>query len=258
MVTAHRAQPPEQRPAFWYELARMSRPSRGCHGLALLLVVGILLVGAGLRFSRIGAGLDPDEFRWFQRAAAFVPLTWQSFDLDARLFFYPTLFGYAAGAWTWIASALGLPASKTQQGFVEIVLIARSVSAFFGLVTVAVVGAASLRMYSLATSLVAMAFAALNPVELIQLHSYASADVLLTACFALSVLAAHQLAATGTATAAVVAGVAVGLAFTAKYTGLAALAPVAWAILEVYRREGSPRRVAVLGCVALLALAGTA
>src|SRR5260221_10995008 len=77
-----------------------------------LPVVGILLIAASLRFWRIGAGLDeglghPDEFRWFIQAAGFVPLSCRSFDLDATIFFYPTLFGYAVGLTTALAHGVG-------------------------------------------------------------------------------------------------------------------------------------------------------
>src|SRR5207247_985599 len=88
-----------------------------------------------LRFWRLSWGLAngeffPDELIFSGRAAAFVPLSWASFDLHD--FLYPTLYGYLAGAATAIAHALGvLPApGRYPPGAI---LMARIVSAAAGL-----------------------------------------------------------------------------------------------------------------------------
>lgn len=232
---------------------------RRLSGSTLAAIVGALLLAAALRFWRIGVGLDhgvvhPDEFRWFLRSAAFVPLSCSSFDLSPTLFFYPTLFGYAAGLATAVAHATGIIVGDPVTAVPQIILIARSVAAGFGVLAVAIVGLAAWRMYSPAAALIAMAFVALDPVALIQLHAYASVDVLLVCCFALTVLAAYRLAVQGTTRAALIAGALVGLSFATKYPGLASLVPVGLGVVETYRRERDVRRAAVLFGSVLLGL----
>ena len=225
----------------------------------LAAIAGVLVIAAALRFWRIGVGLDhgvvhPDEFDWFLRSAAFVPLSCSSFDLGPTLFFYPTLFGYAAGLATAIAHAAGIIVGDPFTVVPQIILIARSVAAFSGVLAVAIVGFAASRMYSPATGLMAMAFVALDPVALSQLRAYASVDVPLASCFALTVLAAYRLAVQGTTRAALVAGVLVGLSFATKYPGLASLVPVGLGVAEVYRRDRNLERAAILLGVVLLGL----
>ena len=88
--------------------------ARQRRGIAALLAAMTLLAAVALRFWRLSWGLAngeffPDELIFSGRAAAFVPLSWASFDLHD--FLYPTLYGYLAGAATAIAHALGvLPA----------------------------------------------------------------------------------------------------------------------------------------------------
>jgi hypothetical protein len=90
---------------------------------------------------------------------------------------------------------------------------------------------------------------AVVPLEVLQSH-YASVDSLLVACGTLAVLLALGLAAQGGPASAALAGGAAGLAFGAKYTGLAALVPVAVAIVAQTRATGTPRRALGLGLAA--------
>src|SRR5439155_1378886 len=119
--------------------------ARQRRGIAALLGAMTLLAAVALRFWRLSWGLAngeffPDELIFSGRAAAFVPLSWASFDLHD--FLYPTLYGYLAGAATAIAHALGvLPApGRYPPGAI---LMARIVSAAAGVLTVGLVSLAA-------------------------------------------------------------------------------------------------------------------
>ena len=101
---------------------------------------------------------------------------------------------------------------------------------------------------------------AVVPVEAMQAH-YASVDPLLGACTTLALLLACGLVLSGSAWAALAAGGAAGLAFSAKYTGLVTLGTCGWAVLEVCLHERSPRPLLrllpplLIGFLAFVALA---
>src|SRR2546422_5411139 len=166
--------------------------ARQRRGIAALLAAMTLLAAVALRFWRLSWGLAngeffPDELIFSGRAAAFVPLSWASFDLHD--FLYPTLYGYLAGAATAIAHALGvLPApGRYPPGAI---LMARIVSAAAGVLTVGVVGVLANRMYSRRVGLAATALMAVAPLHALHVH-IAATDVTLTAFAALTLLAPH-------------------------------------------------------------------
>ncbi len=232
--------------------------ARQRRGIAALLAAMTLLAAVGLRFWRLSWGLAngeffPDELIFSGRAAAFVPLSWASFDLHD--FLYPTLYGYLAGAATAIAHALGvLPApGRYPPGAI---LMARIVSAAAGVLTVGVVGVLANRMYSRRVGLAATALMAVAPLHALHVH-IAATDVTLTAFAALTLLAAHALAGEPRPTLAAAAGMAAGLGLATKYNGLALLVPVGWAILEGAIRARSPRPCLALGLVSLAAFGAT-
>jgi hypothetical protein len=211
------------------------------------------LATLGLRFWRLTWGLDDaswfiDEGPFAARAAAFVPLSWRS--LEAPNFHYPTLYGYLAGAATAAAAALGLIAPPAPPYTPAVVLTARVTATLAGVATVLLVGLIGRRLCSARVGLVAAALLAVAPLHAMHSH-IAATDTLLTACAALTILAAWRLAARGGVGAALAAGVTVGLATATKYTGLAFLLPVGWAVLEHGVRRRSVRAGVVLGATAL-------
>jgi len=230
----------------------MTRPSRW---VTALLVIAIAMVAIALRFWGLSSGLADDlfvfdEVMWVNRAKKFLPLTWASFDHNFKDGgHYPALYGYATGLTAALANALGLmPRGLTFT--TGTILLARGVSAAAGVVNVALVGLLASRMYSASVGIAAAALAAVTMMDVVQV-SFATVDVLLLACFTLALLASWSLATRGTPARAALAGFAAGLAFATKYTGLAALAPAAMAVLEWWWRERSARRAVILGSIVL-------
>ncbi len=246
----HAAEPRPQR-------SRLGSPVARCGA-----VLAIAAVAIGLRFWRLDWGLldermaFPDELLiWAKYLRAFVPLGATSFerpDTVAALF-YPTLFGYLAGLATALAHALGLVPSPHESLF-ESLLLARMLSATAGLATVALVGALAWRAHSPRAGLLAAALAAVVPLEVIHSH-LVSVDILLGTGMMATLLLACRLARVGTMGAALATGLATGLTFGTKYTGLALTVPVAWAVVEAAWRERSPRRLVVLAAASLCAFA---
>lgn len=241
-------------------VARANRRATG-----LLLAGAVALTAVALRWWRLGWGLGdetwfPDERLWAARARAFVPISWQSVIAGAAstgnlpYLVYPTLYGYLAGLVTWAASTRGWVAPEEPAFSIDAILIARWISAAASVATVALGGLLARRMYSPGVGLATAALLAVLPFEAMQVH-YAAVDTLLTTCVALTLLASWALVQRGTARAALLAGGAAGLAFSTKYTGIAAGAAVGWAIIEHGWRERSLARL--LG-LALAALAGFA
>ena len=221
-------------------------------------VLAIAAVAIGLRFWRLDWGLldermaFPDELLiWSKYLRAFVPFGAASFerpDTVAALF-YPTLFGYLAGLATALAHALGLVPSPHESVF-ESLLLARMLSSTAGLATVALVGALTWRAHSPRAGLLAAALAAVLPLEVIHSH-LVSVDILLGTGMMATLLLACRLARVGTTGAALATGLAAGLTFGTKYTGLAVIVPVAWAVVEAAWRQRSPRRLVLLAAAAL-------
>ena len=227
--------------------------SRRTRILRAVAVAAIAATAVFLRVRRLSWGLAdeqffPDEIIWIRRASAFVPLSRQSFAVDFDLT-YPALYGYLIGLVTALAHALGV--TRPPPGFyMDIVLIARLVSALFGVLHVALVGLLATRMYSPRAGLAAAAMMAVLPLEVVQVH-YASVDLLLLTCFTLTLLACHALARRGTVPVAVLAGAGAGVAFATKQTGLAAIAFAGVPLLERLRRKDSRARIVVLAAALL-------
>ncbi len=223
---------------------------------AVLLIV---ITAVALRFWRLSWGLAeegwfPDEWYFSSRAAAFVPLSWASF--KPRDFIYPPLTGYLAGAVTLAAHALGAIAGRPTGNSPEVILVTRGVCAAAGVATVGLAGVTARRMYSPGAGLAAAALLAVAPLHAMYAH-VAATDVLLAAGFALTALLAFGLAERGTAALAVATGAAAGLTVGTKYTGLAVLAPVGWAIVERAAATRSASRAAGIGLATLGAFAAT-
>jgi 4-amino-4-deoxy-L-arabinose transferase-like glycosyltransferase len=224
-----------------------------------ILALVIAATGMWLRFWRLDWGLPqglwfPDETILFTpRAVAFTRLSWASF--DTRGLVYPTLYGNVSGLVLWAVRAVGLIDQQITAASPGVLLLMRAVSATMGVATIALVGITGARMYSPRVGMAAAALTSVVPFHAMHSH-IAATDVVLTACTALTLLCAFSLARdNGNGGHALLAGVAAGLTFASKYTGLAMLVPVAWAILERLRQAWNRDRKSVVALGAMLGLA---
>src|SRR5438093_8888714 len=130
----------------------------------------IALTAALLRCWRLTWGLFdggwfPDEGVFSARAAAFVPLSAASFELQANDFGYPTLYGYLAGATLAAAHGIGLLPLPVRPRAPEVILAARWVSAAASMATVALVAILGRRLYGPGVGAVAAACLAVAPLS---------------------------------------------------------------------------------------------
>jgi hypothetical protein len=241
--------------------ARLSaQPGRwpGPFGATTSLAVVICGSAAALRIWRLSWGLPahsgfPDEWASFTvYAPSFVPLTWASF--TAHGFQYPTLYGYLIGLTTALLHGLGVLTGPVPATSMDALMVGRGLSAAMGLATIGLVALLGKRMYSPGVALSAAALMAVAPFHVMYGH-IAATDVPLTALTALTMLAAHATTQGETPLSPAAGGFVAGLAFATKYTGLAMLAPVVWALLERTLRERSASRSATSALAALLGFA---
>lgn len=229
---------------------------------AAIGVVAVASTAAFVRCWRLGWGLSettrylgfPDEILlWLAYVRDFIPLSWSSFDhLNLN---YPTLYGYLVGLTTAALHAIGLiTIADPQHPFLhpapDALLVARGISVVASLATIAIVGLTAARMYSRRAGLFAAALMAVVPFEILYAH-LASPDILLTTFFAATTLLAQRTAVGSKPwLAAIAAGLAAGAATATKYTGLASIVVVAWAVGEHAYRRGSLRTAWLLGALA--------
>jgi hypothetical protein len=222
------------------------------------LVVAILgvAVAVWLRLWRLDWGLGeqagfPEEVWFFAPyAAKFIPLSLRSFDV--ALLLYPPLHGYLVGMSAALAHCVGLVAGAPDPASRAAVLLARSVSAVTGVVTVLLMGIGGHVMYGPTVGLVALLLMAVAPLHAVYGH-LGTTDTTLVAFITATLLAAYGAARSTRRAPLLLAGAMAGFAFASKYTGLACIVPVGWAILERRRREDSYRPL-----LAALALAAGA
>jgi hypothetical protein len=193
----------------------------------------------------------PDEWVWWRRGSAFVPLSCSSFDaIGLPQFPYPTLYGYVTGALTALATALGAmhPPTQVLLPDLAVVGIARGVAAAAGVASAVATAVLGARLSSRAVGLAAAALLAVAPLDAWQVH-YASVDPLLSLLSVAVCLPCLAWLRRGGWRPAFAAGALAGLAFATKYTGVLALAPVGYAVLERAWQERS-LRTALQGLVA--------
>jgi 4-amino-4-deoxy-L-arabinose transferase-like glycosyltransferase len=227
---------------------------------ALVGAAAILAFAVAIGLWRLDFGLDlgiafTDERLVFGRyLAGFVPLSLDSFDRPPGqgAFAYPTLLGYLIGFAAWVCHRLGLIASPRVDVF-QAFFVARIVVAAFAVANVAVIGLLARLVDSRRAGLCAAALMAVVPVCVLQAH-YVSTDPAQCFFMTLALALSYLLLRDGGGWLAFLAGSSVGLAFAAKYTGILAAVPVAWAVLEraLAGRQRDVRTLLALGTVALL------
>ena len=230
------------------------------------VVIGAIAIA--LRCWRLSWGLSgrlghlgfPDEgIMWGPYVRGFIPLSWSSFDqLNLN---YPTFYGYVVGLTAALAHRLGMlttlaPANAYRFFVVDpgAFVVARAVSAASGTLTVALVGFVASRMYSLRVGIAAAAIMAVAPFDVVYSH-LASPDVLLATCTATTMVLAYVSAVGSSVWVVFAAGLAAGVATGTKYTGLAMVVPIAWAVGENAVRRRSLRHGAILASLGLGGLA---
>ncbi len=214
----------------------------------------MVLTAIALRCWRLSWGLAdhwsfPDEGIFAGWAAQFVPLSWGSFALAN--FTYPPVYPYVCGFLVAAAHAIGLIGATPTALTAGSIVVARMISTLAGVAAVGLTGLFARRAYSDDTALAAAALLAVAPFHVMYGH-IATTDIPLTLAFVGGVIAALALAEQATLSRAVLAGASIGLATVTKYTGLALLAPVGWALLEQIVRSHGVRRPLLLGIVVLV------
>jgi hypothetical protein len=184
-------------------------------------------------------------------------MSWTSFVPTGPLW-YPSLYGNVSGLTAVGATALGvMPTFPVGKGDYGCLLMARIVGAAAGVASVGATAALGGRLFGRDAGLLAAALVAVAPVEVMQAH-FASADSMLTLWMTVATLSAVSLLRTASVRAAVLAGLAAGLAAAAKYPGFAALAPIGWALAEQAWRTRAWGRVLGLGLVVAAVAVSTA
>ena len=226
----------------------------------IVLCLAIAAVAIWVRFWRLSWGLPeqagfPDEAWIFNKYAnAFTSLSWKSFEQRNPL--YPTLYGYLVGLTAVSLRAVGILGGTLKQLTPEAFIAGRSVSALMGLATVGLVGFGAGRMYSRRVGLAAAALMAVTPFQVMYGH-IASTDTTLGACAALTILCAHAAGRSGRISAVMATGMAAGLAFSTKYTGLSMIVLGAWVVLERWVAERSLRRALVVALAVAVGFVGS-
>jgi hypothetical protein len=227
--------------------------------VALAILLGVALRATSLHWGLADGMWFPDEGLWGLRIDPRTPAVVA--DDPTVCLVYPTGFEYATRAVHAVTTGAGVFASANgtivqrspeaevnDAPFVGIVAAARVASATASVVGIVLAAVATTRFYGPTAGIVAAFLVATSPFDVLQTH-VAAVDPLLATLAIGVLLASWHLARAGTVVAALIAGALVGIAFATKYTGLAFLCPVAWAVLEA----GPSRRRVLLGGTATLA-----
>ncbi|MFO8175122.1 MAG: glycosyltransferase family 39 protein [Longimicrobiales bacterium] len=203
---------------------------------------GIVLLGLGLRFWGISFGLPnlyarPDEIEVVARAIRFF-----SGDLNPHFFQYPSLFFYlTAAVFAVFLGIRGLTGPGLEHLLAEAAvdpdpffLLARGVSAVFGVLTIIVVYLGAKRFLNREAGLIAAFFLAVSPLHVRDSH-FATTDVVLTYFTILAGFAVLRVLAEGGWRAYAWAGVTSGLVTATKYIGILFVAPL---LLAHFLRPG--------------------
>jgi len=197
------------------------------------ILLGIVLLAAGLRFWGIGFGLPnlyarPDETEIVARAIRFF-----SGDLNPHFFQYPSLFFYLIaavhGVFLGFRGLTGTPleaslaATAVDPG--PFFLMARGVSALLGVLTVLIIYRGATRLLNREAALMAAFFLAVSPLHVRDSH-FATTDIAL-ACFTiLAGFAILRVLTEGGWRAYAWAGLTSGLVAATKYIGVLFVGPL--------------------------------
>ena len=238
-------------------------------GGVLLALVGILLVGAALRFEGQlwdgGTLLHPDE-----RAITLVAhdrLGWPSAGAGGSLldpahsplnprrgglaYHYGTLPLYLATAG---AALVGIAGGGGPFSYLDVALVGRSLAALADLLTVLLVFAIGARLYGAGAGLVAAALSALAVIQ-IQIAHFLISEPFLVLCMTATLYCSVVLWQTGSRGAAAGAGLSLGLALACK-ASVAPFALVLLAAIWLGQEKFSQSAIRNLQSAILLALVG--
>jgi hypothetical protein len=240
------------------------------HRTWLAAVLGVMALGAVLRFTAIDYGLpaiyNPDETAIMNRALAL-----SSGGLNPRNFVYPSFYFYALFAWEglfflagWITGAFRSIAEFERQFFLDpsnVFLAGRVLSALLGVATIGLVARIGVRFGSPATGLVAALLLAVAPVAVQDAH-YVKHDVPVSLLVAAVHAGAAALLLTSQRSQARkwwITGALAGLAVATHYYAVALIAPLVlvacWPLPDENRatRFKHLTRIAAAGALAFAA-----
>jgi 4-amino-4-deoxy-L-arabinose transferase-like glycosyltransferase len=224
-------------------------------GLAAILVLAAFVRVWGLDFGLPHTQARPDE-----QATVSIALRFFTRTLNPAFFDWPSLFMYAVAAcfvayfqvgrligWfpyesTFVAAGAAHPA--------PLFLIARGLSAASGVLTVAAIYAAGLRLFDRITGLIGAFFLACAALHVRDSH-FGVTDVAATSLVTLSFLFTAKFASSGRHREAIVSALWTGLAASTKYNAALIALPLSWAILR--SRESWNVRIGLLASCGLVA-----
>lgn len=208
----------------------------------------IFLIALALRLWGIRFGLPYAYTRLDETAIAGPAVGFLSGNLDPPYFIYPTLFLYAVAAtyagWYIVSrpftgyASLAAFADSRYQSVAPFFYLSRGLSAVMGALTVWFVFALCRRVFDETVAIVAALFTALAYLLVRDSH-FGTTDITMTALVVLTVAAIARWRDVGGTGAAVLAGIAGGLATSTKYNALGVGVPFALAYVLRAAREKS-------------------
>ena len=204
-------------------------------------LAGILLVALGLRVWGIGFGLPHANARPDETSVAGPAVTFLSGDFEPPHFMYPTGFMYALSGvyvayyevtrpWATYKTLIEFAESR-RQNLGPFLLISRSISVLFGVLTVLWLYLLGARTAGRAVGLISSAFLAVSFLHVRDSH-FGVTDATKTGLVVLAVYLIVRWHEAGTTTLAARAGLVGGLAMGTKYNGLGVAVPFAVAALD--------------------------
>jgi 4-amino-4-deoxy-L-arabinose transferase-like glycosyltransferase len=213
---------------------QIERIERGC--LAVILLLALALRFAGLRWGLPSAAhlfsYHPDE-------APLLGPVWymlQSGDWDPHFYNYGTFYIYLVAVCAKFGAILGF-VGLPDGGWIELHLLARSLSALLGVGTVYLVYVIGKDLGGPPVGLGSAALLALLPAHAVNSH-YATVDVLATFLIMLLLAVLPRLFGMADLAIYLVAGLALGLATAAKYTMILGVVPLLFAHLFARDEQG--------------------
>jgi len=196
--------------------------------LACTAVVGVTALAAALRFWGIRWGL-PDALHKFTfhpdevfQVGAILQLNPFRLDLDPGFYNYPSFYMNLGAAVLRIGEAYGFRVDDSLTGAY---LVARLVTAAFGILTVPLVYLAARKLYGTGAGLLAACILAITPLHVVHSH-FATVDVPAALWVAAALLGASTLLSRPALKVYLLAGAAAGFAAGTKYNAALVLLPI--------------------------------